>query len=432
MIKFIIRSKLKLVRKMDEKIITIAKKIKNAGGNLYLVGGAVRDKFLEKESTDEDFCVTGLSSREFQTLFPEAKIRGKSFEVFDLENKEFALARKESKIGKGHKEFQIETAKEINIEQDLARRDLTINSIAIDVLTNKIIDPYHGIQDIENKILKATSKSFREDPLRVYRVARFSASLNFQVDKETIKQIKLEKEELKTLSKERIFSELNKALESSNPSLFFQVLKEAEVLDVHFKEIYDLIGSLQPEKYHPEGDSYNHSMIVLDDISKLTTDTEIRFCGLVHDLGKGVTPKEQYPHHYDHDKTGGKLVENLSERIGIPKNWIKSGKEACKYHMKGGIFEKMTPSKQAKFIEEVDKTRLGLEGLSLVVIADKSRGNLGSVQTTFDKIGKEMLEEISGKNIIKKYPKIKGKEIAEKLHQERIEWLKNYYKINKK
>ena len=276
----------------------IAKKILQNGGRLYLVGGAVRDSLLNRAIYDEDYCVVGIDKDTFVKLFPKCYARGKSFEVFDIEGKEFALARREKKIGKGHKEFEITTGKEITIEEDLKRRDLSINSIAKDVLTGKIIDPYGGVEDIKNKIIRATSKAFMEDPLRVYRTARFASELEFTVEENTIRMMDKLKNELETLSKERVFVEFRKALGTNKPSIFFNVLKEANVLDIHFKEIYDLIGSIQPIKYHPEGDSYNHTMLALDNAIQYTNDLLVRYSVLVHDLGKGLTPKEMYPHHY--------------------------------------------------------------------------------------------------------------------------------------
>ena len=139
----------------------IAKKINSIGGRLYLVGGAVRDEIMGRKLSDEDYCVVGITQEEFQTLFPDAITRGKSFEVFDLYGREFAMARTETKIGKGHKEFEIQTSKQITIEEDLSRRDVTINSIAKDVLTGKIIDPFNGREDIQNKILRATTGKFK-------------------------------------------------------------------------------------------------------------------------------------------------------------------------------------------------------------------------------------------------------------------------------
>lgn len=148
-----------------------------------MVGGAVRDAILNKPIKDEDYCITGFTFEKFLNLFPMARVRGKSFEVFDLDGKEFALARKEIKVGKGHKEFTIETNEDISIEEDLKRRDITINSIAQDVLTKEIIDPFGGREDLENKVIRATSSRFSEDPLRVYRVARIAAVLDFTVSR---------------------------------------------------------------------------------------------------------------------------------------------------------------------------------------------------------------------------------------------------------
>lgn len=191
-----------------------------------------------------------------------------------------------------------------------------------------------GIKDIENKIIKAIGDSFKEDPLRVYRVARFASELDFEVQDNTLKLMNELKNELDTLSKERVFVEFRKALASNKPSSFFNVLKEANVLDVHFKEIFDLIGSIQPLKYHPEGDSYNHTMLAVQNSVKLTNDLLIRYAVLVHDLGKGLTPKEMYPHHHGHAEKGVEPVRNLSNRIGVPTIWKKAGILSSKEHMR--------------------------------------------------------------------------------------------------
>ena len=412
----------------------IANKIKQAGGNLYLVGGTVRDELLGKTIHDEDYCVTGITAEQFQKLFPEAHIRGKAFAVFDIDGKEFAMARTESKQGTGHKEFEIKTDPKITIEEDLSRRDITINAIAKDVLTGEIVDPFNGREDLKNKIIRATTKHFKEDPLRVYRVARFSAQLGFDVENETINQMMKLKSELNSLSSERVFTELRKALATEKPSIFFEILRKANVLDVHFKEIQNLIGVEQPPKYHPEGDAYNHTMLVLDMASDLTKDyeeerkLEIRFSTLVHDLGKGVTPKEQYPHHYGHEDAGVDLVGKFGNNIKAPNNWIKCGKTACKEHMRGGIFYKMKPSTKVDFIERVDKSLLGLDGLQIVVISDKiSGGRLTDVNDiNFEKIGKMCLDEINGDYIQNKFGLKPGIQFGNKLHEERIKWMKEH------
>lgn len=374
---------------------------------------------------DEDYCVVGITSEQFQKLFPESFKKGKSFEVFQLNGKEFAMARTETKTGVGHKEFEITTNKNITIEQDLARRDITINSMAQDVLTDELIDPFNGKEDLEKGIIRATTEHFLEDPLRVYRVARFAATLDFKVDENTLKMMNSLKNELKFLSEERVFIEFSKALSAKKPSIFFQILKEANVLDVHFKEIYDLIGTLQPVEHHPEGDSFNHTMLVVDKAAELTDDLEIRFSALVHDLGKGLTPKEEYPHHYGHEIKGVDVVVRFGNRIKAPTRWINSGKVACREHMRGGIFYKMKPSKKVEFIERVAKSSLGLHGLQIVVYSDKlSSRNIDSGSIDFETIGKACLEAVNGEFIKKKYNIKEGIEFGNKLHQERIEWMK--------
>ena len=330
-------------------IIKIAQLIKQNGGRLYLVGGAVRDSLLNRPIYDEDYCVVGIEKDTFIKLFPEAISRGKAFEVFDIGGKEFALARTEKKTGRGHKDFEITTGKNITIEQDLKRRDITINAIAKDVLTSEMIDPFNGVKDIENKVIRAIGDSFLEDPLRVYRVARFASELEFEVEEHTLKYMNNLRNELDTLSKERVFVEFRKALASNKPSKFFNILKQANVLDIHFKEIYDLIGSLQPIKYHPEGDSYNHTMIAVDNSVNLTKDLLIRYACLVHDLGKGLTPKEEYPHHHGHAAKGVEPVRSLSNRIGMPTSWKKAGITASKEHMRGRTICRNDRCKKSRF-----------------------------------------------------------------------------------
>ena len=410
---------------MDNLIKNIAKKINENGGRLYLVGGAVRDEILNIENEDEDYCVVGLSHDEFVNLFPEAFARGKSFEVFDMYEKEFALARVEKKIGKGHKEFEIISNKNISIIEDLKRRDLTINSIAKDVITGEIIDPFNGIDDLKKGIVRATSNSFSEDPLRVYRTARFACKLGFKVDKDTLLLMKSLKNELLELSAERVFNEMKKALSYNKPSIFFNTLRDAEVLDVHFVEIFKLIGALQPEKYHPEGDAYNHTMLAVDMSATLTDDERIRFAALVHDLGKGVTPKEMYPHHYGHDEKGVAEVAKFANRLKMPNDWTSFGKVAAKEHMKGGIFYKMTPSKQVNFIERVYKSKIGLRGLEIVVESDRNCRGINSPKVEFAELGERVMKEINGDLIKEKFGLDEGIKLNQKLHQQRVEFLKS-------
>lgn len=427
-------------------IIQIANIIKQNGGEIYLVGGAVRDEFLKRPVNDEDYCVTGLTSEEFLKLFPQAIIKGKQFEVYEIDKKEIALARTEKKKIESseniHKNFIVSTHKSITIEEDLARRDITINSIAKNVLTNEIIDPFKGIQDIKNKIIRATTEAFSEDPLRVYRVARFASELGFTVEPRTMQMIQSIKYELDKLPGERVFNELKKVLVSKNPSIFFEILKQADLLDVHFKEINNLIGALQPEYCHPEGDAFNHTMQVIEYVSREVVEKEkqnsniskikyeILFSALVHDLGKGVTPKEEYPHHYLHDINGVNLVADLGKRLKLPSTWIKSGKITCKEHMRAGKFYEMRLGKKVDFIEKISKTILGLEGLQMIVNADKlSRVSKEKYEDKKEKINfahvaKRCIEQVNGRYIIEKYGMKPGDNLGQLIRKERIEWLK--------
>ncbi len=409
----------------------IATKIQQAGGRLYLVGGALRDTMLGKESHDEDYCVTGLTPEEFQGLFPEARVQGKSFAVFVLKNVEFAMARTETKVGKGHKEFVIQTNQGITIEQDLARRDITINSMAKDVLTGEIIDPFGGQKDLQNHIIRATTEHFNEDPLRVYRVARLAAKLRFAVEDKTIQRMKDLKEELETLPKERVLVELEKAFLTEKPSIFFEVLKKAEVLEVHFPEIQQLIGVEQPAVYHPEGDAFQHTMLVLTKATELTKGwkekhkVQIRFAALVHDLGKGLTPKEEYPHHYGHEERGVALVEQLGHRLGIPNHWMKCGKIAAKEHMVAGKFAEMKANTKVSFIERIAKTTLGLDGLEIIAVCDRMGSSQKGVENiAFAEIGKKCLQEINGEWVKEKYGITDGIALKSRLHEERVKWMK--------
>lgn len=415
---------------MKKTIKQIAEIIKENNGELYLVGGAVRDELLKIKSNDEDYCVVGISHDEFVKLFPEAFIRGKSFEVFDMYGKEFALARTEKKTGKGHKEFEVITNKKITIYDDLKRRDITINSIAKNVISGELIDPYNGIVDLEKGIIRATSNAFVEDPLRVYRAARFACKFNFEIESNTINLMKSLKSELSELSAERVFEEMRKALLCDKPSIFFNMLKKADVLDVHFKEIYKLIGALQPVEHHPEGDSYNHTMLAVDKCAQITKDEKIRFAALVHDLGKGVTPVELYPHHPGHDEKGIAEVEKFAKRLKMPNSWESYGKVAAKEHMRGGKFFDMTPGKQVDFFERVYKSQLGLRGLEIVVESDRNCRGIKKSKVKFAKLGKKIMTEITGDFIKEKFNIEEGQKLKSKLHEQRVSYLKELLKKN--
>ncbi len=382
---------------MDKEAFEIANKIKQLGGRVYLVGGAVRDEIMEKEAHDRDYCITGIEVNQFVELFPKAKLIGNSFPVFLLNECEYAFARAEEKISQGYKGFAIHTSKDITIEDDLKRRDLTINAIAKDVLTGEIIDPFGGINDILSEKIRHVSNAFCEDPLRVYRAARFAAKYNFEVVPETIGMMKNLRDELYTISAERVFEELRKVLKTDNPDKFFEVLKEAELLDVHFKEINDLIGVPQLYEYHPEGDVFNHTMLVLKKVSEKTEDESVRFAALVHDLGKAKTPSEILPRHIGHEISGIELVKQISKRLKLPTIWKQIGIEAVKYHMKAGIFMNMRPYKQAVFFNKISKSKLGLNNLEIIANADNV---IGRKEIKFADLANFVINEVNGKKLI--------------------------------
>ena len=378
-----------------ENILQIAKQINQKGGQLYLVGGAVRDFLMKVPPHDTDYCVTGLSTIEFSNLFPEARMQGKDFPVFVIEKQEFALARRERKIGHSHTEFEMISDKQITIEEDLIRRDITINAMAIQVLTGELIDPFGGKQDLERKIIRMVSPAFSEDPLRVYRVARFASTLNFTVDSDTIKVMHEMKPELLYLPAERVFAEFRKGLVSTSPSQFFQVLRIADVLDVHFKEISDLIGVEQPILYHPEGDAYTHTLEVLEHVSQQTplasvnSDEELtRFCALVHDFGKATTPKAEWPRHIGHEERGIELIHNFCTRIKAPNKFEKAGKLTSLLHMKAGNYPALRPSTKVRLFEQIASSRsISFEGFEIVAKADSKNQNL-----SFAKIANEVMK----------------------------------------
>ncbi len=382
-----------------DKILQIAQEIYQKGGRLYLVGGAVRDEIIGTNTHDKDYCVTGLSSKEFLEILPEAKIIGKEFPVFVYEGIEFALARSEKKVSKGYKGFSIITNKNITIEEDLKRRDITINAIAKDVLTGKIVDPYNGIDDIKQKIIRPVSKAFLEDPLRAYRAARFAAKYNFNLAEYTIEMMYKLKDELKTLSCERVFEELKKVLQVAKPSIFFECLKSANILDVHFKEIYDLINVPQPKEYHPEGDVFNHTMIVLDKVAYNIKDESIRFAALCHDFGKALTPSNILPQHIDHDVRGEHPINSMCDRLKLPNDWRKKAIFTSKYHMKVAIIKQMRPFKQAKLLNIIKKSPITLEQMEIIVNADEML-NRGKVE--FADIAKIVFSKVNGKTLNQK------------------------------
>lgn len=305
---------------MIKKFIGFAEQIASLGGSAYVVGGAVRDLIMGCASHDHDIMICGVEVSAFERIFPSAKITGNAFPVYRLniagEEVEVAFARKEEKVGMGHSGFRMAFSPDVTLEEDLIRRDTTMNALAMEILTGEIIDLFGGEQDIRNGIINSVSSHFVEDSVRVLRAARQAAQFGFAVDAETIELMRSCRDELAIEPKERIFGEMVKALATTRPSVFFRVLSECDCLSVAFPEIARLLGQTQPIEWHPEGDAFEHSMQVLDNVATKTTDIVVRFAALYHDIGKGLTPAELLPKHNGHDKAGVGIIKNLPPCFG--------------------------------------------------------------------------------------------------------------------
>lgn len=291
----------------------------------YLVGGAVRDRLLGLEVKDRDYMVVGASIDEM--LAAGFRQVGRDFPVFlhPKTQEEYALARTERKSGSGYGGFVCHASPDVTLEEDLKRRDLTINAIAMDD-EGTLHDPWGGLADLEARQLRHVSEAFVEDPLRVLRVARFAARFapqGFSVAPETLALMRelAQNGELLHLTAERVWQELDKVLGCERPEVFFEVLKDCGALEVLFPEIHALFGVPQPEKWHPEIDTGIHTLMVLREAARLTPNRAVRFAALVHDLGKALTPKALWPKHHGHGQKGLKPIKALCERLRVPGDY---------------------------------------------------------------------------------------------------------------
>jgi len=343
---------------------------------LLLVGGAVRDKLLGREPKDLDFVAVGATQDAFLKVFPKAQAVGKSFPVYLVEGLgEVAFARKERKLGPYHTDFEVLFDPSVTLEEDLSRRDLTINAIAMRP-DGEIFDPFGGAKDLAAKLLRHVGPAFSEDALRVYRLARFAAQLGFKVAPETMKFARtVPLSDLTALPAERVCEEFRKSLRSAEPWRFIEELEHAGVLSLHFPELAHLrkVPAGKPE-HHPEGDTLTHSLLSLRDVTARTQGDEvgeaIRLSALFHDLGKGVTPEAKWPSHHGHDVAGVPIVEAACARLKLPTNLTKAAVMACLQHMRVHVFLEMKKGKKVDLIQAADKTMIHAEGLSTVCIGD--------------------------------------------------------------
>jgi tRNA nucleotidyltransferase (CCA-adding enzyme) len=362
--------------------------------SIYRVGGWVRDKLLGYEPKDNDYAVVGETPAEFEDRWSSdyhVAAIGKSFPVYlvvsvrDDFKGEYAFARRERKIGLGHNGFEVESNTRVTLEEDLFRRDLTCNAIAVsnnDIafnmngasLESMVIDPFGGVSDIKQGVLRHVSDHFVEDPLRVYRLARFAARYGWVIAPETYRlAASIPWDEILALSGERVWQETERALRGPNPRRFFEELARMKVLGLWHRELMQLINvPAGPPEHHAEGDAFTHTMMVLEEACNpglgLKPDQQlaVRFAALCHDLGKGVTPSIEWPSHHDHDVLGVPVVEKFCERLRVPNTLRDCAVVACREHMRVHRFLEMRKGKMVDLIKAADRCQMRSEGLAVV------------------------------------------------------------------
>ena len=304
--------------------------------NIYQVGGSVRDELLGLPVADRDWVVVGATPERMEAL--GYRRVGKDFPVFlhPDTREEYALARTERKTAPGYKGFAVDAAPDVTLEDDLRRRDLTINAMAR-AADGTLIDPYHGADDLTARRLRHVSPAFAEDPVRILRVARFAARfapLGFEIADETLALMRamIEAGEVDALVPERVWAELVRALGERRPAHFFETLRACGALPRLLPELDQLFGVPQPRQHHPEIDTGIHVMQVLNRAADLSGDTRVRFAALLHDLGKGTTPPEEWPRHVAHEARGLALIEGLCRRLRVPNDHRALALLVAKYH----------------------------------------------------------------------------------------------------
>lgn len=393
---------------------------------VYLVGGAVRDQLLGLPVKERDWVVVG--ARPEDLLQQHYKQVGRDFPVFlhPQTKEEYALARTERKSAPGYYGFECDFSSAVRLEEDLARRDLTINAMAMDEDQN-LIDPYHGHKDIENKILRHVSPAFIEDPVRVLRVARFAARfhhLGFTLANETraLMYAMVKRGELAHLVPERVWQEWQSSLEEKNPEQFILCLRSCDALKIVLPEINDLFGVPNPLKHHPEIDSGIHTMMVLAAAAALTLDPITRFGALVHDLGKAATPMSLWPRHPGHEEKGVDVIENLVKRLRIPNAYRSLALLVSRFHRTiHGLLE-LKSSTVVKLLEKTDAFRRPQQFLNLLLACQadaegRGKKSLYPQSKQWSYILAECVKVNSQHMISLGY---KEKAIKEALHQHRV------------
>jgi len=355
----------------------------------YLVGGAVRDKLLGRPVADRDYVVVGATPDEMLRL--GFRPVGRDFPVFlhPHTREEYALARTERKSGRGYHGFEFRTDSAVTLEQDLERRDLTINAMAEDT-DGRLIDPYGGARDLEARLLRHVSPAFAEDPVRVLRVARFAARyapLGFRVADETLALMRqmVESGEVEHLVAERVWAETRKALAEPQPSEFLRTLRDCDAARVLFPENDALYGVPQRADFHPEVDTGVHVELVLDMAARLAPgDDLVGWCALTHDLGKALTPADVLPRHIGHEHAGLAPLRVMSARLRVPAEHAALAELVCRFHLDMHRAFELRAETLLEILERMDSFRRPerLGRLLIACEADK-RGRLGFEESDY-------------------------------------------------
>ena len=410
---------------------------------IFLVGGAVRDKLLNYPHSERDWVVVGSSQAEM--LDHGYKQVGNDFPVFlhPKTQEEYALARTERKSGSGYTGFEFSTDKTITLEEDLSRRDLTINAIA-ETIGGDIIDPFNGKADLENKILRHVTSSFAEDPVRILRVARFHARyhhLGFTVADETMALMNqmVVNGEASHLVAERVWKEFEKALSERDPQCFIETLRQCGALSVVAPEVDALFGIPQPKQHHPEIDTGIHTLLCLKRAAELTDDKCVRFATLMHDLGKALTPEDKLPQHIAHEVTGLKPIKHFCKRISAPNEYRDLALIAAQYHTHCHRALELKPQTILKLFESIDAYRKPFRFSQFLICCQAdAQGRTGFHDRPYPQ--RQFLEKMfTLTNAVSAKPYIEqgvtGKEVGEKIRTERIskikEFKEHYLRVNK-
>ncbi len=411
---------------------------------IYMVGGAVRDKLLGRPVNDHDWVVVGATPEQMLALgyLPV----GRDFPVFlhPETREEYALARTERKSGCGYRGFVVHSAPDVTLEEDLSRRDLTINAIAENADGTRaegIFDPYSGAQDIEARVLRHVTDAFREDPVRILRVARFAARFtDFTVAPETMQLMRemVEHGEVDHLVPERVWQELARGLMEEKPSRMFEVLRECGALAVLLPEVARLWGVPQRADYHPEVDTGVHLMMVLDMAARLNAPLTVRFACLAHDLGKGTTPADVLPRHIGHEERSAELLKDVAERLRVPVDCRETADVVAREHGHVHRSTDFSAAALVRLLERCDAIRKPARFAEILLACEcDARGRLGLEESAYPQRQRlahvlAVVQSVATRDIAAKAAAqgIAGPQVGALIHQARVEvvaqWLHHH------